>query len=64
MVIFSEGIPQIKGQRKKGRPKKSWTTSVGAEVNSIQHSWGIIQWLAVDHAKWREFVALQDTFEW
>lgn len=50
-----------KGRRKRGWAKTVWKGTVQVEVNNMQHDWGTLQWMTVDHEKWRKFVAaLQD----
>jgi hypothetical protein len=44
------------GQRKSGRPKRSWKGTIQEEVLAAGNMWGEIKQLSKNHMRWRHFV--------
>ena len=44
------------GKRKRGRPRSTWRRFVETEGRILGHSWGQLEVLSRDRAKWRKFV--------
>jgi hypothetical protein len=49
-----EWIPQ--GQRKRGRPRRSWQRTIREEALAVAKAWGEIKQLSKNRVGWRHFV--------
>jgi hypothetical protein len=56
-AIEKEGMEwNRQGQRKRGRPKRSWQRTIREEALAVGKTWGEIRQLSKNRARWRHFV--------